>query len=1338
MWTAVCAILSCAKGQEKTGNDDNRPRAAIQVGDQEIEALFDSGAGVTIVAWKVYLQMMNTPKMTAFGTRLNTANGGKLDVKGQTILPMKIGSRRCWRPCIIVDGLNAQCIIGIDTMEAEGISIEAKRRVIRIERGSEKIERSGELKCTKRRKLAPGKVEKIKVQYDGEVKNANILVTGLHRYVEVIEAMYSGKPGNVMNIRVMNKLQWDIELEPGEVLAKATVTTTDWMYQVDEIEPVGVAGIPRSDWKARNKEFKFDSSSLDLTRIPIEHRSSYEQLIHQYEDVFSVDPNDVGRCDVVKQDIRLKDVNKVCSTPPYRLPHHLLPVARSYVEKLLASNIIRASISPFSSPLMLVRKPGKVDPNKPLVEQFRVVHDFRRLNAETVKDAYPMRNLFGMIDEVSQGTIFTVIDLAQGYWNQSLTEESKEKTAFGVPGMGHYEYNRSAQGLCNSGAAFQRLLDYVTRGLKAVFVYIDDVIVVSRDHQTHLKQLEQVFIRFRRYGLKCRLSKLQLGAREVNYLGYNISADSGIRPGQLKTETIKAWQPPTDITQIKQFLGLCSFFRRTIPYFSQIAAPLTKLTRKDATWKSGNLPNDALKAFTELKQKLGNRPCVKSVDYDKEFILTVDSSLKGVGAILSQVHNGIEHPCAYASRTLNSAEKNYAATHLEAMGILWSCRHFRPYLMGKHFTIRTDHKPLLALNSTNGHALDRIYAEMEEFLPYTITYLPGNVMPADGLSRMNHVESIETAIKHSQVGISHEQIIDMQKQDKYIKALLCFVRYGISPDSPKLRRFVNALKSHVKIINGVLGIYAKEAFLILTPFQLHKTILEIAHDNALSGHLGWVKTLARIQEAWFWPGMQNDVKTYCTQCHICLSVNQTSSKHPLPLEPLEPATRFNERIHLDLIGPLPKTALGNTYLLVISDAFSSYVTSVGLPNKRAETVTSGFINTWITQHSIPELIVSDQGSEFTSTVFRQTCENMGIKQNYSSAGHAQSNGQVERANKSIIEYFRKFVEENPDWEVYLQSLQFALNTAIHSTKHQSPFFMAFGRRPTIATTLLSPIRTYSENELDQQISVLSKLIKDVVGKQQHAFNQQKQQFDKRAKIKTGRIGDIVYITRPHSGKLFQKFQKQYDGPYTIVEILDHNNYKLQHIQKQKAINVHMNRIKFAPFQQQIRRDVQPRTKSDDAPKLPTLHQRTLDNLHSSTIQPPPTIYDPSANIQPRQRTPSPESPNIPVPPSTSPASASDHDSDNPDAPPTSPTQPDTLTAETTTAPQIEQSTRAKPIPSQEKATPQEIAQRTSPIKTTRSRTTQLGKTLPPVEEQTRIPHPKLPSKKRKADDAPKK
>ena len=258
-----------------------------------------------------------------------------------------------------------------------------------------------------------------------------------------------------------------------------------------------------------------------MDRIPLIFRKSYEKLLTDFADVFSKSETDLGKATVVKQRVTLKDPDKITTIPPYRMAPHLKAVADEYIDKMLAAKIICKSDSPFSSPLMLVRKATKIDPNNPL-KGYRVVLDYRKVNQNTVPDSYPMRHLQEMIDSISNAKVWTVLDLANGYFNQVLEPESCRISAFSLPGSGHYEFCRTPQGMRNSCASFQSLLDYVTRGLPNVAVYIDDIIISSQNHEEHQRHLRELLARLRRYNLKIKLEKVQLATNEINYLGYNL------------------------------------------------------------------------------------------------------------------------------------------------------------------------------------------------------------------------------------------------------------------------------------------------------------------------------------------------------------------------------------------------------------------------------------------------------------------------------------------------------------------------------------------------------------------------------------------------------------------------------------------------------------------------------------------------------------------------------------------------------------------------------------------------------------------------------------------------
>jgi putative transposase len=421
---------------------------------------------------------------------------------------------------------------------------------------------------------------------------------------------------------------------------------------------------------------------------------------------------------------------------------------------------------------------------------------------------------------------------------------------------------------------------------------------------------------------------------------------------------------------------------------------------------------------------------------------------------LSQFNNkGIEHPCAYAIWVLTQADTNYSPCHLEASGLQWSTRHFRPYLIGRHFTIRTDHKPLVSLNKTHSLALERIYAELIDSLPFTIEYLQGNKMPAGGLSRLGQMVSdlAQLNLKNNgatesewRLNATSDQIYSMQKDDKYVKALVCYLKFGKLPDSNTLRAFVLKLANRAVFRLGIVEILQHGEFLTLALLVLRPTLISLAHNNCLSGHMGSDKTRIRLQQSWFWPGMRSDVQLYCQSFQKCQTVNPGANMKPALQEAMNTATHVNARCHVDLIGPFPLSKNKNKYLLVMIDAFSSYVECVPTPNKEAATIYQAFLSGWVAQHSFCDRLNSDLGSKFHNGLLKGLSAKMGFKHTFSSIAYPTSNGQVERANRSILTYMKKFITENGQWESMLPALKFALNSAPHATKRYSPFQILYG------------------------------------------------------------------------------------------------------------------------------------------------------------------------------------------------------------------------------------------------------------------------------------------------------
>jgi len=1096
---------------------------------------------------QIFSNLQYKPKLRTTTTRLSAANGSTIRSLGEAEFIFTYNYNKFTTKFIIVEELGSGCLVGIDTLKE-------MKAIIYTDSGLVKtlFDYTDFPAMTKRQiKIAPHTQKICMVQSKMRLPTDIITIEGVNPNFQVLPTCISVLNSDLIPVLVQNPSDSELIIPRGTHLADIAPFTEEGTETVPHEYFINTIS------HKLNKQIT--DKDVNLHGVPITLRQKYLELLNNYSDIFSVNPNDVGLCTTLPQKISLLDHNKITNIPPRRYPHHLLPVVDEYVDTLLEAGIIQRSTSPFSSPLMLVKKavkPGESPEQfaqRPLVEQFRVVHDFRSLNSNTIKDSYPMRNLNEMIDDVAKGKVWSIIDLSNAFWSQSLHPDSQPFTAFGVPGKGHFEYTRSAQGLCNSPASFQRMLDFVLRDIPRVHVYIDDVVLADADHCQHLKTLEAVFQRFCKYGLKCRVAKLQLATAEVNYLGFNISKEHGIRAGEAKIQAIKNWQPPTSVKEVKQFLGLCSFFRRTIPNFSSIASPLNKLTRKDCTWNSGRLPSEALQSFEILKQKLCTRPALRPVDFNKEFNLTVDASSTGYGAILSQTHQGIDYPCAYASTTVDAEKNPSSATLSEFRAILWACQHFKPYLWGKHFTIFTDHKPLLGLNKMQTTSLEKLRADLDDFQPYTLRYLKGENMPSDGLSRQKsgtadnpHRNSNPsfTSIKptlptpsmnaqiHEAITIdtlNWENIHKMQLDDNFCKNIVIFKQFNRLPNFPEYRKRTLKHSKSLRIREGVLCKQFGNNFKPVAPEGLRHTLLQICHDQPHSGHFSFQKTLAKLLEQWWWPGIHNDTKIYCHNCHQCALVNLPHNTKPAPLLPRKYPEHFSDTIAADLLGPLPQSTAGNKYLLVVTDAYSKWVELIPLKNKTAEHTAIRLYECWIAVHGCFNTLITDQGFEFNNKVMRALQERFGFKHILTSVAHPQGNGLVENHNRMILNYFRKHLHGTNFWEELLPSVKLSYNTSIHSSTHHTPFFLTYNRCPLLphhikgAPQFVNP----TPRDLTDRLRTLSNTQQSMQAIFAESFRTQKEQFDKRSHEKKITPGDRIYVLRPHSGPQLQKFQVIY-------------------------------------------------------------------------------------------------------------------------------------------------------------------------------------------------------------------
>ena len=641
----------------------------------------------------------------------------------------------------------------------------------------------------------------------------------------------------------------------------------------------------------------------------------------------------------------------------------------------------------------------------------RLCIDYRRLNDVTHGDSHPLPRVEDCLDALAGSVWFSVLDLQSGYWQQDINEGDMEKTAFSTH-TGLWEFLRMPFGLKGAPASFQRLMMAVLAGLtwKECLVYLDDVIVFGKSFDEALLNVDHVLDAVTSANLKLNLKKCSFFRQEVRFLGH-IVGSHGVAPDPDKVSCVRDYSRPQNVHDVRRFIGLASYFRKFIPEFSTVAKPLLRLTEERARF---SWDESCESSFSELKRLLTTAPVLAFPDFDEEFVLTTDASAVGLGAVLSQRIGGVERPVAYASRCLTKVEARYSTTERECLGVVWAVRHFAVYLQGRPFILQTDHCPLTFLRGSKDPRgrLARWILELEQF-PYRMVYRPGRAIPhADALSRSN----VEPNVRHIELRPDELRMLVAQRGDRDILQLIVSLLYDVPiPASPSasLRHLLSVRDTlEVDASSGLLYADSDGRRRLVIPAGLVQEVLSEAHDSAWSGHLGIAKTLERVKERFFWPTLASDVTAYVKSCDLCAQRKSPTRPYRASVGSMPVPSRPWEWVSTDITGPFPESDRGKKYILVVTCGFSKWVEAFPLPNQEAGTVAEVLVQELFCRYGCPEVIHSDQGRNFESRLFREVCTHLGIEKSRTSGYHPQSNGQVERFNRTVCAMLAMFVADN--------------------------------------------------------------------------------------------------------------------------------------------------------------------------------------------------------------------------------------------------------------------------------------------------------------------------------------
>ena len=871
--------------------------------------------------------------------------------------------------------------------------------------------------------------------------------------------------------------------------------------------------------------------------VPAPLHHDLKRIVEEYHCIFQEDLQSYPPERAIDHKITLIDPDeKPICLPSYRMSPVELEKLRSQLDSLLEKGFIRPSKSPWGFPVLFAKKKDG---------SLRMCVDYRQLNSRTKKNSLLLPRIDEIFDRLSGATIFSKLDLASGYHQVRLDENDSEKTAFRTR-YGHFEFTVLPFGLCNAPATFQGLMNSVFYDMVDLnlVVYLDDILIFSKSLEEHCDILKKVFYRLKENQLFVKLSKCSFGLESVQFLGHIIGS-KGISVDPEKISAITEWPAPRNTAEIQSFLGLAGYYRKFVPNFAGITAPLTDLLRKDREfiWN----PNHE-SSFQLIKHLLTSPPVLKLPDFSKPFILTTDASLSAIGGVLAQEFSDGIHPICYESKKLNDTEKNYPIHELECYAIVHCFKKFRCYIEGSEVTVETDHMSLKYLQTQKN--LSRRMTRWSSFLQqfnFKIVYLKGtDNLVADAISR-----------QPGSLNTLHES--DWPE-------LLCdYLREGEAKAFPaEWREKLKREKEFFKLEDDILFRKIDDHFVPFVAFSLRADLVDRFHHS--NGHLGWEATFQLLKTRYWWPGIRKDVKEWVSNCPTCQQYSNPDRSEKEPLHPLaigmiHPFSRWG----IDFVGPLPKTTEGNRHLLVAVDYCTKWPIAKAVKDVSAVTV-ANFLETEIfATFGFPDELISDRGAAFNSAIIEELLRKSKVKRILTSSYHPRTNGVCERFNAVIGKMIAKFSSSDTNkWDTYVNDCLLACRVRLHHSTGFSPFYLVYGRHAKIPGDCTIPNLVRDIDSLDpighrlQLLSSLQTARNEAKTNLESQRKRMKQNFDKQVKEDFLEVGELVLVRNEQR----KKFQPQWFGPARITAAFHNGVFELQTIDgKPWPSRIHRNRLK---------------------------------------------------------------------------------------------------------------------------------------------------------------------------------
>ena len=1115
----------------------------LRIGNRKTNCIIDSGCKQVLVSEESFrkLKSINT-KLKTNNLRLAGANNSSLEVIGTVQLPLIVQENilvyNSWsnedkeivntvkdiensNPCqeteiegsdrefyvdfTVVRNLATECIIGTSVWSKLGIVINSKKMYLEICRRRIPLANNNAF-FVKKTSVEPNSVCWVTCQ--GNTRKAINIEGGIiSRRAMVIPGVVQPDENGKFDVLIWNfDKEINLEVEPNEVVMNIN-----------------------SEFSEILEDEHFSLKQLTIGCKNPKRISKVKRLLIRYKDCFREWTKPGEQYNGEEASFNLKEnaipqVDKLYSRRPNE--HQII---EKEIQKLMDRDLIEKSNSAWRANTLLVKK-------KDGSTRFTV--DYRLLNTQSEILAFPMPLIQEIISNLYGKKFISKVDFCDGFWAIKLKEESRPLTGFGTRDR-QYQWKVCPQGYSGSPALFQRAVNETLGDMmwKSAMPYIDDIIIVSESFKQHLKDLEELFTRLKKANFFLKLRKCEFLMKDMEYLGHMISED-GVRPSKEKVQAVLNMPVPKNDKSVKRFLGLGSFYRKYILHFAQRTTNMRKLVKKDAKfiWTK-----ECQEELDDIKSALTNDPVMAFPDWTREFIITTDASILGLGGILSQIYPEGERVIEYASRATTDTESRYGISELECLAVMWAVDKFGMYIRNSKFTLVTDHRALTSIKTIkqNNPRLHRWSIKLAD-MNYDIVYRPGVTLTnADPLSR--EVQEVVALIKEA--------------QNFYTKKVNQFIAEGaVEVNVETDERQLILRKNRVEwILKGDYTLWLRENWneherKVLINVEDVREVLASVHNN---GHFGYKKCYYYIKRNYFWHGMKKDVDLFCKSCELCQCRILQRRNVGGGLGRII-ATRKNELIGIDLFSGVPESAVGGyKYVLVMTDYVTKYTMATPLMNKKAITVAMALYDKWCTVFGFPEKIQSDKGKEFVSKLSKAFYKVFEIKKVQTSGWHPQANGQVERFNKTMANMLAKLcANDQVNWPTYLNTVIIEYNAMVHASTGESPFFLMFGRdfRFPLEIKHATGIGTNYEWK-SSNLSDIAERVKKACERNNLRFRQNAALYNKKRIPHLLKIGDLVMeVTMPATNKekhLHKKLRLPGKGPYKISDISkDDNTVKL--------------------------------------------------------------------------------------------------------------------------------------------------------------------------------------------------